>query len=1009
MEYTLEKLVENFRKNLNIFKDVKAKYNEHSTRIEYIDPLLELLGWDVKNKKGLPPGLREVIPENYSNQGSRPDYTFTVRGVKKFFVEAKKPNVDLLNDKSPALQARSYGVSAGHYISVLTNFEYLLIYDTTVIPSDKDNARVALLKVFHFEEYISKWEEILSLIGRRTVFSAQFEETFKDFTKNRTTVSIDQYFLTQINEWRISLANDLYSKNPDFTLEYINDSIQDFINQMIFLRICEDRNLPTYHKLHETIKDENTLKERLIEILRDADVRYNSGIFSNNKLVLDIKNEIVHSIIENLYFPKSVFAFNVIEANILGEIYELFLAEKLVLKGNKILLAKKDENLNRDIVSTPYEIVKYMVDKSLGPLCRGKSPKEVLNLKIADIACGSGIFLTEIFNFLQNYLKKWYLENDKEHLIEGENGEYFLPFVEKCELLTSCVYGIDIDPNAVEVAKFSLLLKLLEDETAPTLGDRNKLLPSLIENIKVGNSLVEYKYIRDRNITKEDRVALSPFDWKFKDVEKPFDSIICNPPYVATSDMKNNLPVEEISVYEKKYSSSFKQYDKYMIFLERAIHKVKDDGYVCFIIPNKFSKIVAGKNLRNLLTSQSYVREFIDFGSAQLFKEKNVTVYSSILLLKKQPNSTFVFEEVFNLQEWWASLDQEMKRNRVVVNSNIIKDTPWVLVSEKGKAELVNKLYSNALLLGEAKLADIFNGIQTSAERPAPIYWFSEDEVINKGTNDSSIIVERNGKKYSIEKSILKPFFKPTKQYEKNLKTYDVVNPNKWIIFPYDISGKLISEGLMKANYPGTWEYLMDHYDYLIPKQISGRKNGRDVPHANEDTWYHYGRIQALTRFINTPKLIVGILSKNPLYLYDEQDMLIASGGTAGYCAIAENSNSPYKLEFIQAVLTHPAIDWLCSIIGSDFDHNFYSRGTSVLQRLPVVKVDFGDKKQAQLYEEIISSTQRINYINTELVKNTIDRRYRSTLENEKLSLISQIRDNISELYGIKELMHLIK
>ncbi|MDR9855633.1 N-6 DNA methylase [Paenibacillus sp. VCA1] len=1009
MEYTLEKLVENFRKNLHTFKESKAKYNEHSTRIEYIDPLLELLGWDVKNKKGLPPGLREVIPENYSKQGSRPDYTITVRGVKKFFVEAKKPSVDLLNEQSPALQARSYGVSAGHYISVLTNFEYLLIYDTTVIPNEKDDPRVALLKVFHFEEYISKWDEIVSLIGRNTVYSAKFEENFKDFTKNRTVISIDQYFLTQINEWRILLANDLFNKNPDYTLEYINDSIQDFINQMIFLRICEDRNLPTYHTLHETIKDENTLKDQLIEVLRNADTRYNSGLFSNNNLVLDLKNEIIHSIIESLYFPKSVFAFNVIEANILGDIYELFLAEKLVLTENGITLAKKDENLNRDIVSTPYEIVKYMVEKSLEPLCTGKKPEQILKLKIADIACGSGIFLAEIFHFLLEYIKQWYLENDKDHLIEGENGEFFLPFGEKRELLTSCVYGIDIDSSAVEVAKFSLLLKLLEGETAPTLGTGNKLLPSLIDNIKVGNSLVEYSYIRGNNISEIEKMELSPFDWKFRGEDVSFDAIICNPPYVATSDMKSILPSEEIKVYEKRYSSSFKQYDKYMIFLERAIQKVKEKGFVCFIIPNKFSKIIAGKNLRVLLTSQSYVREFIDFGSAQLFKQKNVTVYSSILLLNKEPNSTFVFEEVFNLQEWWANQEQEVKRNRVVVNSNIIKETPWVLVSDKGKAELVNKLYANASLLGEAKLADIFNGIQTSAERPVPIYWFSDEEIINKGCNDPFIKVERNGKVHNIEKSILKPFFKPTKHNEKNLKTYDVISPNKWIIFPYDVNGKLLSEEIMRTNYSGAWEYLLDHYDNLLPKQISGKKSGRDVPHANEDTWYHYGRIQALTRFINTPKLIVGILSKNPLYLYDDQDMLIASGGTAGYCAIAENLNSPYKLEFIQAVLTHPAIDWLCSIIGSDFDNDFYSRGTSVLQRLPIVNVNFQDRMQYQLYDEVISFTQRINQINKLLVKNTLDRKSRSVLDNEKETLIIQISDNVSELYGIKELMHVIK
>jgi hypothetical protein len=1011
LEYTLEKLVDNFEKHIDIYKENRSKYNEHSTRIEYIDPLLELLGWDVKNQKGTAPGLREVIPENYSKQGSRPDYTFTVRGVKKFFIEAKKPSVDILNEQKPALQARSYGVSAGHYISVLTNFEYLLIYDTTVMPDEDDKAKVALLKVFHYKEYKDNWEEIIKLIGRSSVYSGKFEEIFSDITRNRTVVSIDKYFLTQINEWRIQLANDMLDKHPEYTLEYINDSVQDFINQMVFLRICEDRNLPTYHTLLETINDPETLKQHLVEVLKHADKQYNSGIFENNEIVFDLDNNIIRGIIESLYFPRSIFAFNVIEANILGDIYELFLSEKLIKTvDNNIALSRKFENLNRDIVSTPYEIVKYMVQKCLEELCSDKNPKTLLKIKIGDIACGSGVFITEVFQYLTDFCKQWYLNNDKNHLIEGENGQFYLPFNDKREILTSCVYGIDIDPNAVEVAKFSLLLKLLEDETASSIGYGNRLLPDLSENIKIGNSLVEYNHIRGIEINEKDKIAISAFDWVFKNETVIFDAIICNPPYVSTSDMKNILPNEEIHIYEKNYNTSYKQYDKYMLFVERALEKVKHQGTVCFIVPNKFSKIKTGKKLRELITTGSYVSEFIDFGSAQLFKEKKVTVYSSILLLKKAPQENFVFEEVFNLQSWWINQDNENNINRAIIKSSFIKDTEWQLVSDTKKAKLLNKLFENSTLLGKGGIVNIFNGIQTSAERPVPIYWFGEEEILNNDTLDPFIEVQRNGKNYLIEKGILKPFFKPTRHVEKNLGTYDTVSVSKWIIFPYDAEGKLFSEDYLKDNFPCTWKYLTDYYKVLVPKQISGEKSGRDVPHATAETWYHYGRIQALTRFINTPKLIVGILSKNPLYLFDDRDMLIASGGTAGYCAISIHDDSPYELEFIQAILTHPAIDWLCSIIGSDFDHGFYSRGTSVLQRLPIVNVDFNDSNHKLIYDEIVRDSRNIRSINENLANSkNLDKRAKIVHENEKNMLIKRINDNISELYGIYELMDVLK
>ncbi len=110
----LQRLVEKFQSSLAYYKDNKNAYNEHSCRIEYIDPLLKLLGWDVSNSKGLAPQYREVIAENYSTQTDRPDYSLTLRGITKFFVEAKKPAVDISSVAAPALQARKYGWNAKH-------------------------------------------------------------------------------------------------------------------------------------------------------------------------------------------------------------------------------------------------------------------------------------------------------------------------------------------------------------------------------------------------------------------------------------------------------------------------------------------------------------------------------------------------------------------------------------------------------------------------------------------------------------------------------------------------------------------------------------------------------------------------------------------------------------------------------------------------------------------------------------------------------------------------------
>ena len=110
----LQSLVNRFHSNIEFYKNTKNAYNEHSCRIEYIDPLLKLLGWDVANEKGLAPQYREIIAENYSTKTDRPDYTVTLRGVPKFFVEAKKPAVDITRDAAPAIQTRKYGWNAKH-------------------------------------------------------------------------------------------------------------------------------------------------------------------------------------------------------------------------------------------------------------------------------------------------------------------------------------------------------------------------------------------------------------------------------------------------------------------------------------------------------------------------------------------------------------------------------------------------------------------------------------------------------------------------------------------------------------------------------------------------------------------------------------------------------------------------------------------------------------------------------------------------------------------------------
>ncbi len=492
------------------------------------------------------------------------------------------------------------------------------------------------------------------------------------------------------------------------------------------------------------------------------------------------------------------------------------------------------------------------------------------------------------------------------------------------------------------------------------------------------------------NATDGQLIKVVPFDWDGVGFAVPFDAIIGNPPYVNTEGLHALLPAVEFDVYKKKYFSSHKQFDKYFIFIERALKKVKVGGYVCFIVPNKFFKVEAGEKLRQLIAERKFLVHLDDFGDAQLFEDK--TIYSSIVMLQKNEHDEFLYSNVDSAEKLWAG--EEI--SSVLLRTGILNKLPWRLTTDLEFLTLLKKLDDFAVPL--AKHANIFNGIQTSAERPSPIYWFATDDIC--GETEDAYQIKKDEIKYSIEKSILKPYFKPTKRAEKGLNSYSIISTDKQIIFPYDTEGHLLPIEVMQKKFPGAYCYLKAYYERLLPKCVSD-KGVRDVPNATKDTWYQYGRTQALTAFVNTPKLIVGILSKNPMYAYDSNDMLIASGGTAGYCAVSAKDDSPYALEYIQAWLSSSYTERILQIMGSDFEGGFIARGTFVLSTLPFVELDFNVQSQKMLHDKVVRTTRKIYNINNELTKH-ISKSAESVLLREKLKLIGLIERCISTVYKLE-------
>jgi len=272
-------LAERFDRNRDAYRS--PSYNETQLRREFLDPFFTALGWDVDNRAGWAEAYKEVIHEDAIKIGGftkAPDYCFRVGGNRKFFVEAKKPAVDIRQDSSPAFQLRRYAWSAKLPLSVLTDFEEFSVYDCRIKPSAADKASAGRVRYFTYAEYSEKWEEIASVFSKDAVFKGSFDKYAETTRSKRGTAEVDAAFLQEIETWRDLLARNLAIRNPRLSQRELNFAVQRTIDRIIFLRICEDRGIEPEGRLL-ALTNAPGIYGRLLELYRQADERYNSGLF----------------------------------------------------------------------------------------------------------------------------------------------------------------------------------------------------------------------------------------------------------------------------------------------------------------------------------------------------------------------------------------------------------------------------------------------------------------------------------------------------------------------------------------------------------------------------------------------------------------------------------------------------------------------------------------------------------------------------------------------------------
>ena len=737
-------------------------------RIEFLDPLLAEFGWDVSNSAGVAAPLREVISEDSIEiEGSQkaPDYGFRIGQKRVLFLEAKSPSAGI-EEAASALQVRRYGWSAQLPISILTDFKSFAIYDCRVRPSGSDDHNKALVKRFDlFSMSENDWASLKRFLHRSCVSKGSLEEFTETDVSARGAVPVDQAFLGDLEEWRARLATHLYRKDNTLSKIDLSSLVQKNIDRLLFLRIAEDRGAEPHGKLLKIAQEKDPFSA-LMNAFQQAEARYNSSLFhfaqeddgsDGDHLTerLKVSPRLLRLMIKRMYRPQSPYEFGVFSVELLGQIYEQFLGSEIEFSNSAAKIEQKPEVKKAGgVYYTPSDISALICAEALKDFDPAKSQNfptkqtKASTFRILDPACGSGSFLIAAYQqLLDRYLifyseaSELYLRGKTPRLIKDEKGGIRLSIDEKKRILLSHIYGADIDHQAVEVSKLSLLLKMLEGENQDTLAAQmdlfeSRVLPNLSNNIVAGNSLVGTDFFDDlysEGMASEELDRQNPFDWEnafpfLGEENAGFEAIVGNPPYIDSEWMVKHWPAERTYCSEN-YDFIGGNWDIYCAFVGRSVELLKSGGFLGFIVPNKLMSADYAATTRSHMGQFGRLERVFDYSSVPVFP---VSVYPVVFTFRKD-KSWGATEVVKATKRSRFQTDFAASENRRFANDG----TPWFSEDRTFPLEHFEPLKIAASLCDSATVGEAYDLQKVIADTSD--HMESDLRVLNSGTIDPGI------------------------------------------------------------------------------------------------------------------------------------------------------------------------------------------------------------------------------------------------------------------------------
>jgi hypothetical protein len=453
--------------------------------------------------------------------------------------------------------------------------------------------------------------------------------------------------------------------------------------------------------------------------------------------------------------------------------------------------------------------------------------------------------------------------------------------------------------------------------------------------------------------------------------------------------MKEWAP-KQVEYFSQKYKTAENgNYDIYVVFVEKAMYLLDTNGLFGFILPNKFFQAEYGKNLRELLTKNNYLREIVNFGDEQVFDE--VTTYTNLLFLSKTNKKAFKYAEVKKLENPSSQMSLIAKNveykspllNVGMLPTESVSEKPWQF-SFGAESKLLQKMSMIQPTLSTV-CDKIFQGIITGADDIFVLELKSDS-----GIDSLELFSKTLEHNVTIERKLLKPLLKGS----LDIRRYRIVTPKKYVIFPYYIDGNsvsLIPFNDLKSKFPNCARYLEENR-----KALEERERGK----WKCLQWYGFSRNQNLVQ-CSKEKILTPSIAKKAAFVYDSDGkyyFLGSGGGGGGGYGLSLDSRSNIDPYYLIGLLNSKLLDYLTKKNSSHFSGGFYAYNKQYIESLPII--DPKTEQQLALKKQIIELCKRILERNKTIAITTDSTRV-ELLEREAIVYEEKIDQLVYQLYDI--------